>query len=95
MAKINETLSDEAHQFLKDYQHSNACRNQSDALNEILIGFKGRLEKERVAYWKPISDAKEPSLWAPGTPFEDGDLVNVNGEMVRMRTKERLFGDKK
>jgi hypothetical protein len=58
MAKINETLSDEAHKFLKDYQHSNACRNQGEALNAILIGMKERLEKERVVYWTPIGDLK-------------------------------------
>jgi hypothetical protein len=37
MAKINETLSGEAHQALKAYQYNNGFKNQGDALNALLI----------------------------------------------------------
>jgi hypothetical protein len=58
MAKINEDLSPEAHQILKNYQHANCFRNQGEALNKILIRFEELLEKETITYWKPISDQK-------------------------------------
>jgi len=58
MAKINETLSDKAHQILRDYQHANGFRNQGETLNTILIRFEELLEKETLTYWKPIGDKK-------------------------------------
>jgi len=61
MAKINETLSDEAHVVLRSYQFNQGYKNQGDALNAFLINYGGSSVKsiddsanvpENRACWK-------------------------------------------
>jgi hypothetical protein len=44
MAKINETLSDEAHTALRKYQFGRSKANQGDALNSLLPEYWELLE---------------------------------------------------
>jgi len=58
MAKINETLSEEAHAVLRKYQFGRSKANQGDALNSLI-----------PEYWKLLEIIEELSRC--GEPVDD------------------------
>jgi len=74
MAKINETLSEEAHKVLKKYQFGRSKANQGDALNSLLPEYWELLEIiEDLSRCDPVESEYRRCLLCDGSSPDHED----------------------